>query len=254
MLSSIWNLFLYQPLVNALAFLVSVVPGGDVGIAVILLTILVKFLLFPLSQSQLRNQAAMAILAPEIDKIKKSGVSQEEQARQTFELYKKHKTNPFAGCLLIIPTIFILIALYRVFIKGIDFENDILYSFITRPEHANMLFLGIIDISKKSLILAVLAGISQYLQLHFMPQPKAILNKESGTPEVDFARSMQTNMKYFFPLLLFFSLYAEVNGVSLTGAVALYFITSNIFAIGQQWYVKKTEKQFLSAESAILNS
>src|SRR6185295_1753114 len=116
MLSYLWNLILYKPLLNALAFLVSVIPGGDVGIAVILLTILVKLILFPLSERQIRNQAAMNILAPELEKIKKSGASKEEQARLTFELYKKHKTNPLGGCLIIIPTIFVLIALYRVFI------------------------------------------------------------------------------------------------------------------------------------------
>ena len=70
MLSYIWNTVLYQPLLNALAFLVSVVPGGDVGIAVILLTVLVKLILFPLSEKQIRNQAAMNILAPELEKIK----------------------------------------------------------------------------------------------------------------------------------------------------------------------------------------
>src|SRR3989344_8291531 len=100
MLSSIWNTVLYQPLINLLAFFTSVVPGGDVGIAVILLTIFVKLLLFPLSQHQIRNQAAMNILMPELEKIKKSGLTKEDQALRTFELYKKHKTNPFSGCLV----------------------------------------------------------------------------------------------------------------------------------------------------------
>src|SRR6185503_17550379 len=102
MIHDIWNALLYKPLINALAVLISIIPGGDVGIAVILLTILVKLLLFPFSQRSIKNQAAMTMLAPELDKIKKSGVSKEEQARLTFELYKKHKTNPFSGCLLVL--------------------------------------------------------------------------------------------------------------------------------------------------------
>src|SRR3989344_4013638 len=109
MLTNIWNALLYKPLINALAFLVSIIPGGDVGIAVIILTILVKLILFPFSQKSIKNQAAMVMLAPELDKIKKSGASKEEQAKLTFELYKKHKTNPFSGCLLVliqIPIIF----------------------------------------------------------------------------------------------------------------------------------------------------
>ena len=121
MLTNIWNTVLYEPLLNALAFLVSIVPGGNVGLAVIALTILVKVLLFPLSQKSIESQAKMTILTPEIDKIKKSGASKEEQAKQTFDLYKKHKTNPFSGCLLVLIQIPIIFALYYVFYKGIKF-------------------------------------------------------------------------------------------------------------------------------------
>src|ERR1035437_6565409 len=109
MLSNIWNAVLYHPLLNALAFLVSIIPGGDVGIAVIVLTLLVKVILFPLSQKSIESQAQMNLLVPELNKIKASGASKEEQARLTFELYKQHKTNPFSGCLLLliqIPIIF----------------------------------------------------------------------------------------------------------------------------------------------------
>ncbi|MFA6533166.1 MAG: YidC/Oxa1 family membrane protein insertase, partial [Patescibacteria group bacterium] len=171
MLSNIWNTVLYQPLLNALAFLVSIIPGGDVGLAVIILTILVKIILFPLSQKSIESQAQMNILTPELNKIKASGASKEEQARQTFELYKQHKTNPFSGCLLVLIQIPIIFALYYVFYKGINFESGLLYSFIHIPEHVNMVFLGILDITEKSLVLAILAGVSQYLQAHFMPKP-----------------------------------------------------------------------------------
>src|SRR3989344_4796034 len=112
MFSNIWNTVLYQPLLNALAFLVSIIPGGDVGVSVIALTILVKILLFPFSQKSIQNQAAMNILAPELNKIKSNGGSKEEQAKLTFELYKKHKTNPFSGCLLVLIQIPIIFALY----------------------------------------------------------------------------------------------------------------------------------------------
>src|SRR3989338_7709149 len=171
MLTTIWNALLYKPLINALAFLVSITPGGDVGVAVITLTILVKILLFPLSQKAIHSQAAMVKLAPELNKIKKSGASKEEQARLTFELYKQNKTNPFSGCLLILVQIPIIFALYYVFFKGINFDSSLLYSFTKAPEHINMIFLGLLDLSGKSVILAILAGISQYLQAHFMPQP-----------------------------------------------------------------------------------
>jgi len=234
MISNIWNALLYQPLLNALAFLVSIIPGGDVGIAVIVLTILVKVVLFPLSQKSIESQAQMNILTPELNKIKESGASKEEQARLTFDLYKKHKTNPFSGCLLVLIQIPIIFALYYVFYKGIHFQDGVLYSFVHIPAHINMIFLGIVDIGKKSLVLAILAGISQSLQAHFMPKP---LTSTSGNVsfQESFGKSMNMQMKYVFPFLVAFIAY------NISGAVALYWITSNLFMVGQQIYVKKKE-------------
>lgn len=252
----LWDLLLYHPLVNALAFLVSIVPGGDVGIAVILLTILVKLILFPLSQAQIRNQAAMNMLAPELNKIKASGVSKEEQAKLTFELYKKHKTNPFSGCLVMIPIIIVFLALYSVFLKGINFDSNLLYSFIKVPENVNMMFLGLIDISQKSLILAILAGISQYLQVYYMPQPpksSALAGSyAAGSFAESFAKSMNMQMKYVFPVFVFIILYTNIFGISLSAAVALYWITNNLFTVVQQIYVNKTEKKVLDEEVEVL--
>ncbi|MCX6751266.1 MAG: YidC/Oxa1 family membrane protein insertase [Candidatus Nomurabacteria bacterium] len=233
---NLWNTFLYGPLFNALAFLVSIVPGGDVGIAVILLTIIVKTVLFPLSQRSIESQIKMNLLAPELKKIKDSGTSKEEQAKQTFELYKHHKTNPFSGCLLVLIQIPIIFALYYVFLKELNFQSTLLYPFIHAPEDINMLFLGILDISQKGLIiLAVLAGLSQYFQARLMPKP-VVQNKTDSSFQENLTNSMQTQMKYVFPFVIAFIAY------SVSGAVALYWITSNIFAIGQQIYANKKKK------------
>lgn len=241
MLGNIWDLFLYQPLLNALAFLVSVIPWGDVGLAVIVLTIFVKVVLFPLSQRSIESQAKMNLLAPELKKIKDSGASKEEQAKQTFELYKTHKTNPFSGCLLVLIQIPIIFALYYVFFKGIKldvnnlyvFDINNLYSFIEIPTKINMNFLGILDIGGKSLILAVLAGISQFFQAYFMPKPPVSASGAKGSFQENFTKSMQTQMKYVFPFVVAFIAY------SVSGAIALYWVTSNVFAIGQQLYSNK---------------
>ena len=219
-----------------MAFLVSVIPGGDVGVAIVILTLLVKIALYPFSQRSIESQVKMGLLAPELDKIKKSGASKEEQAKQTFELYKKHKTNPFSGCLLVFIQIPIIFALYYVFYKGIKFDGDILYSFIHVPDHMNMLFLGILDIAGKSLFLAVLAGLSQYFQAYYMPKPAAS-SAEPGSFSDSFSKSMHMQMKYFFPFLVAFIAY------SVSGAVALYWITSNVFAIGQQVYANRKKDE-----------
>ena len=233
MITQIWDVALYKPLLNILAFLVSVVPWGDLGLAVVILTIIVKTALFPLSQKSIESQAKMNLLAPELKKIKESGLSKEEQAKKTFELYKIHKTNPFSGCLLILVQIPIIFALYYVFYKGINFDGTYLYSFIKVPENINTNFLGLIDISAKNLlILSILTGVSQFFQAYFMPKP-IISGEKNGSFQDSFAKSMNMQMKYVFPFIVAFISY------SLSGAVALYWITSNIFAIGQQLYANK---------------
>src|SRR3989338_1419614 len=237
MLLDIGNTLLYEPLVNALAILVSIIPGGDVGIAVVILTIFVKVALFPLSKKSIESQAQMSLLAPELDKIKKSGASKEEQAKQTFELYKKHKTNPFSGCLLALIQIPIIFALYYVFSKGVNFDSESLYSFVHLPENINMDFLGVIDISQKSLVLAILAAVSQYFQARFMPKPAS--SAAPGSFAESFTKSMHMQMRYILPIFIFIILYTDFMGISLSGAVALYWVTSNVFAIGQQIYIDK---------------
>jgi len=241
MLHTLWITLLYQPFVNALAVLVSIIPGGDVGLAVVILTLLVKIILYPLSQRGIESQAQMGALTPELNKIKTGGASKEEQARLTFELYRKHKVNPFSGCLIQIPVIIVIIALYSVFLKGINFDEAVLYSFIPTPEVVGILFLGLIDITQKNLFLAVVAGITQYFQAHYMPKPAASTQAQAGSFQDSFSKSMHMQMKYVFPFLIAFFAY------SISGAIALYLITSNIFAIGQQIYAKKKDPLVIEA-------
>ncbi len=251
MFSAIWNDVLYRPLLNALAFLVSVIPGADVGIAIIALTIIVKLILFPFAQHSIESQIKMKKLEPEINKIKQSGKSKEEQARLTMELYKEKKVNPLSGCLVTLIQLPIIFALYYVFLKGINFDSSILYPFVHAPAHTSLNFLGIADIGGKSLSLAILAGVSQYFQAHFMPK-SAVLSPAGSQPSPDGKKSFQENlsksmnmqMKYIFPLVVAFIAY------SVSGAVALYWITSNIFIIGQQIYAEnKARNEGLKEQS-----
>lgn len=236
MLHNIWNSLLYKPFVNLLAVLVSIMPGGDLGLAVIILTILVKTALFPLSQRSIESQAKMKLLEPEIAKIKAGGASKEEQARLTFELYKTYKTNPFSGCLLVLIQIPIIFALYYVFFKGIHFDSN-LYSFVKIPTHINTNFLGLIDLNGKSMVLAVLAGVSQFLQAFYMPKGSSSDGK--GGFQDSFNKSMQMQMKYIFPILIVFIAYR------ISGAVALYWIVSNIFTVFQQIYINKKNSNII---------
>lgn len=229
----------YDPLHNALIFLTSVVPGGDVGIAVIILTVAVKLILFPLSKRSIHSQAKLRELEPEMKKIKEKYKNKEEQARKTFELYKVHKINPFSGCLLILIQLPVIIALYYVFFKGLSFAEGTLYSFVQIPETLNMNFLGLVNMQEKSLILAILAGVSQFIQARLM-MPKSKENSV-GSGKGDFQenlkKSMQFQMRYILPVFI------AVIAYQISSAVALYWVTSNTFQIGQEIFMKRKMKR-----------
>lgn len=244
MLINLWNTVLYEPLANILVLIVSVVPGGDMGLAVILLTILVKIVLYPLSKKSIEGQAKMNLIAPELNKIKESGASKEEQARLTFDLYKKYKTNPFSGCLLVLIQIPIIFALYYVFLKGLNLDSSIFYSFVKSPEIITTNFLGIIDIAEKSWVLAILAGVSQFFQAFYMPKPSNQTNK-IGSFQDTLNKSLQMQMKYVFPFIVVFIAH------NISGAVALYWITNNIFTIFQQIYINKHTQEIKLEENKI---
>jgi membrane protein insertase Oxa1/YidC/SpoIIIJ len=105
-----------------------------------------------------------------------------------------------------------------------------LYSFVHAPLSVNMVFLGLIDISHKSIILALLAGLSTYLQVRIA---NSAGNTASPAAESDMAKAMRVQMQYFLPALMAFVAYTISSGV------AIYLITSNLFAIAQEYYIKK---------------
>lgn len=238
MFSLIWSTVFFNPIYNGLIFLIGVVPFADVGIAVILLTVFVKLVLFPFSLKMVKTQLAVKQLEPEITKLKETHKNdKQEQARKTMALYKKRGVNPFSGFLLILVQIPVIFALYWVFVRGglPEINMDILYSFISEPDKINMNFIGLIDVSAKSALLALFAGATQYFQIKFsLPPMKARTNKASLKD--DLARSFHIQMRYVMPIIVFAVAYA------ISAAVALYWTTSNLFAIGQEIYVRKKIK------------
>ena len=230
MIHTIWTLICYQPLYNALLFFISIVPKGDVGLAVILLTIVVKLVLFPLTQKSINAQLKMKMIEPQLAQIKQSNTDKAEQSRQTMALYKQNNINPFSSCLVVLIQLPVIIALYTVFIHGFGTAPVAAYSFIHVPAAFNLQFLGILDLAKKSLLLAVLAGAAQFVQ-GYLAQGR--MTKPTGTDmQSEFSRSLQTQMLYILPLVVIYPAYR------FSAAVALYWITSNIFTIGQELYTR----------------
>src|SRR3989344_7953636 len=166
MISGLFHTYIYEPLYNALALLVAVVPGADVGIAIILLTCLVRLILFPLSLKASRTQIVMREIDPKLKELRETHKdNREELARRTMALFKEHKVNPLAGFLLILIQLPIIIGLYFLFFNeggAAAFDPAFLYSFVPPPEEASFVFLGLIDLAGKSIVLALLVAASQF--------------------------------------------------------------------------------------------
>lgn len=240
MWSFIWHTFFFDPVYNGLVFFIDVVPGGDIGLAIILTTVVVKVLLLPLSIKAVKTQYAMRLIDPELKELKeKYKDKREEQAKAMMDLYKKAGINPFASILLMFIQIPIIISLYfsvsGSIVDGMfSIRTDVLFSFIPSPETTSLFFLGLIDIAAKSLPLAALAGFTQFIHAN-LSIPKSAPKKEGEEPSFkdDFARSMQMQMRYVMPVIIF------VFAYSISAAIAIYFTVSNLVSIGQEFIVRR---------------
>ncbi len=242
MQSGFFFTFFYQPLYNGLVFLMDVIPWVDIGVAVVIFTILVKLILFPLSRKAVRTQFLIKKYDADLKKIKENHKDRQEQAVKTLEFYREKKINPFSSIVLLFIQLPIIFALYKVFASsGLPVINtEILYNFVATPTQVNVFFLGLIDIAMKSAPLAFLAAITSYFQIKYALPPKN--NTPSGSQfKDDFAKSMRIQMLFIFPIVVFFISY------NISGALALYWITSNLFAIGQEVYVRRRLERTYSA-------
>ncbi len=234
---SFFNSVVYEPIYNALAFVIGVVPYGDVGVAIVIITILVRLILFPLSLKASRTQVAMREIDPKLKSLREQFKdNKEELARKTMALFKEHKVNPFASFLLILIQIPIVIGLYLVFLREgtvASFDPALLYSFITAPLTVSFSFLGLIDITGKSIILALIVAITQYFYARLtLPKP-GVATPAGQSFKDDLARSMNVQMRYVFPIML------GVISYIASAAIALYFVTSNLFGIVQELVARR---------------
>lgn len=232
----ILKIIFYQPLYNALVFLYDIIPGHDLGIAIIILTILIRFLLYPLNNVSIRSQKVLQEIQPKIKKIQQEFANnKEQQARELLRLYKEHKVNPFSSCLPLLIQLPFLIALFQVFNKGITDTSFVdLYSFISRPEAINYVSFGFLQIALANPILTITAAALQFWQTRMLmhskvPHPKSN-NKDEGKDEA-FAAAMNKQMMYIAPLMTLFI------GWKLPAGLMLYWAVSTIFSIVQQYIV-----------------
>ncbi len=241
-MSFIYNTFVYKPLYNGLIYLMDVIPWIDAGVAIVIFTIIVKLILFPLSKKAVTTQIKMRKIEPELAEIKKQYKNDKNAyALKTMELYKANKINPFASFFLILIQLPFIFALYKIFLTGFDINPSLLYSFVAVPADiaSKLDFLGLVNITGKSLILAILAGVSSYIQIKYsapMTPPKK--STEDMTKEEkfrnDLARTMNLQMRFMLPALAF------IVSWTVSAAIAIYWITSNLFTLAQELVIRRT--------------
>ena len=224
----LYNLIIYIPLYNGLIWLISLLPWIDVGVAIILFTIIIRLILFPFSRQSIKTQIMMREIQPEIAALQKKYTNKQEQTLKTMELYKKKGIRPLAGVLILFIQLPILLGLYYVFAKsGLPVINtSILYSFVHAPI-INMNFLGLLDMSKLSIFMAVIAALSQYIQLRF-----SLASQVSASDPSNPAAAMSRQMQYIMPIMIF------VIAFRFPAAISLYWTVGNLFMLGQELFVR----------------
>ncbi len=232
---------LYRPLYNILVSLIDILPHADIGFAVIILTIIVKIVLLPLSKQAIKTQLLMKEIEAPLKELKVTYKdNQQELAQKTLELYRTKGINPFASIFLIFIQLPVIIALYFVFSQA-GFPNintDLLYSFVAIPSQVQTTFLGFIDlIANKNILVAALVLITQSIQIRLALPPQDTSSVPEGQFAQEFMKGLHFQMKYILPII------TAVASYSLISVIGLYWIVSNIFAIGQEIYFKNTIKK-----------
>lgn len=274
-----------RPIFNALMLLYSLIPGGDFGVAIILFTIFIRILLYPLVRKQLHQTKLMRKLQPQLAKVKQAANGNRQlEATMQMELYKRHGVSPFQSIFVLLIQLPIFIGLYHV-IQVITLHRDEVVKLayvpiqqlepvkkiIENPDNFNHTMLGFIDLTKTAfsdgrvnfilLVLALVSAITQYIMskqtLPTTGKPKkrfrdimkeAAEGKQSDAAEMSTA--MMTNMVKIMPIMMFFIM------VNLPGALALYYTVSNLIATAQQHYLlnKDTEEMDELADEVIEHS
>jgi YidC/Oxa1 family membrane protein insertase len=242
-ISSLFHTVFYDPIYNALVALMALIPGGDVGVAVIILTIVIRLVLLPFSLSAARTQRAMKELEPRLKELKDAHKgNKEKETLETLALYREARVNPFSSLLIVIIQIPVLLALYWVFAHEsfTELNRALLYGFTPVPGGVSLEFLGLVSVVGKSIVLAVIAGVTQLLQARLALAGTMKPTDAKGF-QGDFQRALSMQLQYVFPIFI------TVIAYTTSGAVALYFITTNIAGIWQEWHVRrKLEKEFQS--------
>lgn len=230
-----FNTLFYDPLYNTLVLFLQATPHGDIGVSIILLTIVVKILLYPLNKSSALTQLKMKKVEKEIKDLKKKITDQKELALKTMEVYQRENIKPFSSILTVFLQIPIFIALYLIFSKGIVSSPDHLYSFVKFPEQVSSIAFGLFDVSKKYILVGVITAVSYFLlaKLQTKSMDMGAAHEDKDSFAFQFNDILKKQMVYVFPVL------TGVTAAVFPAAIGVYWITSNIIAAAQTFFINK---------------
>lgn len=230
---------------NILILILDILPTHDVAVAVILLTVLIKIILLPLSHKMFKTQIIQRKIQPLINKVQEEYKDNRQMLGiKMLEIYKEHKLNPFSSILLMIIQIPIVFALYFVFANGglPEINTTDLYSFVPYINNINHILYGV-DFTKANIFVGFLAALFQYIQIRLSLQNMPTVDKNKSIselkPEEMIQRQMGFMMKYFIPIIIF------IASLKVSAAVALYWIVSSVFMIIQELYFRNKYKEQL---------
>jgi len=227
----LFNIILYQPLLNLLVWLYNILPGHDLGLAIIILTIIIRLILWPLSQQSIKAQKALQELQPKLKNLQEKYKNDKQKlALATMELYRENKINPFASLIPIFIQLPILVAVYRVFWKGLKATELTLYPFIHNPGTLNPISFGFFDLAKPNLFLAILTGVIQYWQTKMLvkKRPPQEFIKKNGAKDEDMMAIMNRQMSFMMPL------FTIIIGITLPSGLMIYWLIGLLLTILQQ--------------------
>lgn len=259
---SLFNLIIVQPIFNLLLFIYGIIPGSDFGIAIIIFTILVRLIMWPLVKKQLHQTKLIRQLQPELKKVKaKAKGNKQLEGQLMMELYREKGVSPFGSIGLLIVQLPVFIALFeviRILTQHHDQIPQFTYGFMNKlpavnaitqdPSHNfNETLLHLVDLTRSAthptfylpvFIMAVLAAVFQYIQSkQLAPAPKdglklseALKTQAQGkqVDQTEVMNAMTSKMTIFFPFITFFV------AINFPGGLVLYYATQSLVAVFQQ--------------------
>jgi len=210
-----WLFFIALPLFIVMDWFFGLV--GNWGVAIILLTVLVKAVFFKLSATSYRSMARMRAVAPQLTRLKELyGDDRQRMSQEMMALYKKEKINPLGGCLPILVQMPVFISLYWVLFESVQLR------------HAPfMLWINDLSVMDPYFILPLLMGASMMLQMSLNPTP----------PDPMQAKIMKMMPIVFTIFFLWFP-----------AGLVLYWLTNNVLSISQQWYITRKIEREMAAK------